>query len=474
MAGNVAQVNNFMLWLGIEGPEVRQELNRQGIRSLETLRIRKDKALADICKIMRRTPLPDPDDEGDLGNFMVGYEVETFLSEGAYYLRHLERISRPYTLTSAAQTQAAIGPMRELKEGEEIWVKRVEPDIPPKLTSAKAIRTLMEDLSEYFSQVIGRTGVPLQYVCRRDYNPPAPHEEEDYTLENDPMVAEMIRRAPLLGPAFIEDNRRVWHTIRATTFGTDAWGWVTQFERYTNGRAAYFALQLHFLGETHQSAIKTAAEKVINSSYYTGEKRNFTYEMYAAKHKQAHKDLADYGEVMTEDAKVRRFLDGLRAPSVMASIEAVHAAPNEIRLNFDNVVNFIARRAQSIADPVAASIIANMNTNSQAQGTKRKGKTFKKGDKKGKKGGGGGTEGENKGLGGVITNRYYTPLEWSKMTHAEREKKISLKGTFNARNISMVSNVEIGEGNNSNRVEGNVVAVATTGTQMSQRSHGPR
>jgi hypothetical protein len=75
MAGNVAQVNNFMMWLGIGGPEVREELNRHGIRSLETLRVRRDKAFQDVCKIMRRTPLPDPDDEGNLGNYIVEYEV---------------------------------------------------------------------------------------------------------------------------------------------------------------------------------------------------------------------------------------------------------------------------------------------------------------------------------------------------------------------------------------------------------------
>jgi hypothetical protein len=216
--------------------------------------------------------------------------------------------------------------MRDLKEGEEVWTKRVEPDMPKPLTSAKAIRTLLEDLNEYFRQVLGRSGVPLQYICRKDFAPPAPNEEEDCGVSNDPLVMEMIRRAPLFGPAFVYDNHRVWHVIRHTTFNTDAWGWVTQFERYANGREAYLALQLHYLGESHQSVIKTAAERIINTRYYTGEKCNFTYEMYAAKHKQAHKDLADYGEAMTEEAKVRRFLEGLKAPSVMASIEAVHAA----------------------------------------------------------------------------------------------------------------------------------------------------
>jgi hypothetical protein len=44
MAGNVAQVINFMTWLGIGGAEIREELNRQG-----TLRIRKEKAFACGC-----------------------------------------------------------------------------------------------------------------------------------------------------------------------------------------------------------------------------------------------------------------------------------------------------------------------------------------------------------------------------------------------------------------------------------------
>jgi hypothetical protein len=242
--------------------------------------------------------------------------------------------------------------MRDLKEGEEVWTKRVEPDMPKPLTSAKAIRTLLEDLNEYFRQVLGRSGVPLQYICRKDFAPPDPNEEEDYGVSNDPLVMEMIRRAPLLGPAFVYDNHRVWHVIRHTTFNTDAWGWITQFERYGNGLEAYLALRLHYLGESHQSAIKTATER-----------------------------------------------------------------------------------------------------------------------KKGKTGGEGG--GENKGLGGTITGRFYSPGEWKKMTGAERQKALSLRPSSNTRNVAMVSNVEMDESRGVNNRDGNVVAVVTTGTQTSQRSHGP-
>ena len=55
------------------------------------------------------------------------------------------------------------------------------------------------------------------------------------------------------------------------------------------------------------------ADKNIENAYFDGEKRGLTFEKYCSVHKQAHIDLADYGEVLTEDRKVRRFLQGIRA-----------------------------------------------------------------------------------------------------------------------------------------------------------------
>jgi hypothetical protein len=53
---------------------------------------------------------------------------------------------------------------------------------------------------------------------------------------------------------------------------------VSAYARARNGCAAWFALRSHYLGPTNQSKIMTRAEGDLESKFYNGERRNFTFE----------------------------------------------------------------------------------------------------------------------------------------------------------------------------------------------------
>jgi hypothetical protein len=371
--------------------------------------------------------------------------------------------------------------MKALIKRETVWMKSNDPDKIPILTTATGtgIRVLIEDLEEHLNRILGASGVPLAYIVRRLGEPPA-DEDEDWHEDLDPILGEMIARAPHDGTDY-EDNRHVWHIIRDATYSSPAWSWISGFERLMNGRAAFGEILKHYLGEHHQSVIKVAAEKTLADSYFARDRRTFTFEMYAALHKQAHRDMEQYGEPLSEDAKVRKFLHGIRAPYLKTAKEVVFSN-TALRLNFDDAVCFIQRSANDNATSHRAE--AQVSAVATVPHVKARNK---RGDKKpaarpandprfASRGAPPGP-----GFGGAIVNKIYSKEDWAKMPLDERSQVRTIRARSRAqgggtRNITAVGNTESSSARNVRaRGEENParqVAVVTTGTQMSQRVHG--
>ena len=133
---------------------------------------------------------------------------------------------------------------------------------------------------------------------------------------------------PHTGAYYEHDNEQVWNLLRHTLYDTDGWSWISRYARSADGRNAYLALKQHYLGEGFMSRIKTEADWSIEKTFYDSEKPSFTFERYAQIHAQAHRDLEDHREPMTEDQKVRKFLQGIRASYLQTAVSTVIATPN--------------------------------------------------------------------------------------------------------------------------------------------------
>jgi hypothetical protein len=87
----------------------------------------------------------------------------------------------------------------------------------------------------------------------------------------------------------------------------------------------------------------TRAEEDLDLKFYKGEHCNFTFEHFAEIHQQAHTDLEEFGEPLTETAKVRKFLKQIQALFLNSAIATVCANPY-LKNDFEATVNFLRLR----------------------------------------------------------------------------------------------------------------------------------
>ena len=147
----------------------------QGIDSLIQLRNLDDDECTNLCKVTRRpggtVANPDAGDDGQPDfipnpGFQVSLRAENNLKLTAYYLRYMQRVSRP--AVAANITQDVLHELRDLKSLEEQHT-----DVDPPELSSKDWPKNMDALNEYLRGCLGVTKIPLAYVIRDDLDVPA-------------------------------------------------------------------------------------------------------------------------------------------------------------------------------------------------------------------------------------------------------------------------------------------------------------
>jgi len=123
----------------------------------------------------------------------------------------------------------------------------------------------------------------------------------------------------MLDDDFNENNKRVWFMLRAVTHKTDAWAIIKGFARSQNGRQAYLSLISHFEGKGHINRIKTDARNVLERIFWKGNTRNFTFDDFVSRLQGAYHDLAEYGDVRTDESKVDTLITKVSGDSSLSS-----------------------------------------------------------------------------------------------------------------------------------------------------------
>ena len=68
---------------------------------------------------------------------------------------------------------------------------------------------------------------------------------------------------------------------------------VNQYNRATDGRSAYFAIESFMIGKDHNSSLISAAEQGLRDTTYTTNVNNWKIEDYVSKHMEFHSTLND-------------------------------------------------------------------------------------------------------------------------------------------------------------------------------------
>ena len=198
-------------------------------------------------------------------------------------------------------------------------------------------------------------------------------------------------------------------------------------ELISDGRAAYIALKTHYLGDSFVSRIRSAADSRLDNAFYDGKSRNFTFDHYCALLNNAFADLEATGELVTESRKLRVFLSGLRDSRLDTTKAQILATPT-LQASFEAAVTFVATYLEShrsITNVARGRDISNVTSHGGGRGGRGaggRGRGFGRGFGRGGRGRGGrGAGGRGSGRGSNITDRYYSPEEWEKLTPDERQ-----------------------------------------------------
>jgi hypothetical protein len=130
--------------------------------------------------------------------------------------------------------------------------------------------------------------------------------------------------------------------IRHVTHGGPGWSWVQSHQRTTNGRQAYLAIKTHYLGESYSTRVRAAADSNIDSAYYDGKSRSFTFERYCEVLKAEFTDIETTGEEVSETRKVRVLLQGIQNQRLSTAKTQVLVTP-ALKETFESALNFIAQ-----------------------------------------------------------------------------------------------------------------------------------
>ncbi|CAJ1935332.1 unnamed protein product [Cylindrotheca closterium] len=105
--------------------------------------------------------------------------------------------------------------------------------------------------------------------------------------------------------------------------GTDAWPVMKGYKTTENGRQAYLDLVAHYQVEGQLNKRRDSAYRILNTTHYNG-KKNFSFEKFAAQVLGAFEDLKNYGDGMSEHAKVTKFLSMIKEGPQGAGEEVKH------------------------------------------------------------------------------------------------------------------------------------------------------
>ena len=201
---------------------------------------------------------------------------------------------------------------------------------------------------------VGVTGLPLDYVIRRDKDPgwdPAFNAANEHE--------KLIYQVSLTGPAFQQDTRKVFNCLKQVLLGTPPWEWVRHLEHTQDGRLAMAALRIHYEGQDAVDRRVGIAEGIISmgaNGVFFRDEYTYSFEKYATNLRQAYLTLQQCRQPMAEETMVRRLHDGIQ---VQGGNQTISFAKNTMlenhRHSFNDAVTYMSTKVTQVFPPRAGN-----------------------------------------------------------------------------------------------------------------------
>ena len=139
-------------------------------------------------------------------------------------------------------------------------------------------------------------------------------------------------------------NVAVWRMMHHIFQGVSGWNWISSFAQSQNGCGTLIAVNRHYLGDSYHEKIRSAADRIIDSVFFDGWTRIFTFERFCERLQGTFTDLAATGEIVSQERQVQVLLQGITDPLLQTAKAQVLATPG-LSATFESTLNFISQFA---------------------------------------------------------------------------------------------------------------------------------
>ena len=419
-------MDTILTWIGFDQEATRVRLREEGFDSFEDVLIMKEKDVRDLAESYGRRTVAD-------GRTIFGLRKTRYLIGLTHWVQDFARVGEEPTLhgiDNALQFRTALDDATTRAD-----VRRVEKDQSDTVSKAADPGKFKDECKwpewepafvNYLSTIPGVNGIPLCYVVRELG---VPDRSSDFASFNEKAIA----CAPLIGPNFQADSRKVHQLLKSYLQAESAEQWIKPMSRRQNGREDMEALRGHYSGEGNTSRRIAVAERYRDNLHYKNEKA-LSFSTFLDKVQTMFNIFEAEGEPVQEAAKVRILLKKVEHPQLQTAVGTLRVRAQMDGVSFTECANHLSAIVSELPDYQLSrkvSAIDNKIKNKRIRG-----------------GGGNGTSLASKRKGihmpdGSIWTGYYS--DWEKMTDADKQtvmdtrKKNKAKGsTPNKRKVSEV------------------------------------
>lgn len=208
----------------------------------------------------------------------------------------------------------------------EAATKETEVQKPIPLVDLAKWTKFWEFLTTYLSRTKGAANTPLLYLVREHGDVTPEIAAAVYASTVDRLVATTVHA----GAHYDLDNRTLYDELKPLVVDGPGWAFVRRFDKAKDGRAAVLALKAQAEGPAAEQVRIAKAYASISTAVYRGQRRGFKFSDYVTLHQEAHNELFDLKESLSETKKVRDFLKGIQDPTLVVGKTVVLSDPAKL------------------------------------------------------------------------------------------------------------------------------------------------
>jgi hypothetical protein len=335
-------MDTVLTWIGFDADATRERIRAEGFDTFDDLATLKEKDIRDLAESYGRRTVAD-------GRAIFGLRRIRYLIGLIHWVQDFGRVGQTPTIEGIEDAVSFCAALDEAYYRAD--VRKIEKDQSDTVSKAADPGKFKDERKwpewepgfvNYLSTLQGVSGVPLSYVVREKEKP---DEGAEYGSFNERAIA----CAPLEGPTYQADSRKVHQLIKSFLQTETAEQWIKPIARRQSGRDDMLALRSHYTGEGNTSRRIAAAERLRDTLHYKNEK-SLQFSVFLDKLQKMFNIFEEENEEITEQAKVRMLLKKVEHPQLQDAVSALRIRAGMDGITFTECANHLSAIVSELPD----------------------------------------------------------------------------------------------------------------------------